>query len=159
MKWLDVSAGWSHVVLSGKKDTYAENKRVYAAGGRNDLGQLSCCDGEYRSISHIRLPQIIKEPTEHGIDKPLEHVVCGSEFTLALSSGDGCLYACGWNEHGNLGTGDVINGNEGWRKVQEYVETRNSNHKQHQNGQSHQKWPKSLAAGGAHCLVSLTSSF
>ncbi len=146
VKWSEVSAGWSHVVISGKSNVYNESRLVYAAWGRNDLGQLSCCNRDHRSTSHISLPQIVRHPIEDGIEKTLKQIICGSEYTLALSSDDRCLYACGWNEHGNLGTGDITNGSEGWRKVLVEME------KSYQS-QVHLKF---LAAGGAHCIVSLT---
>ena len=58
-------------------------------------------------------------------------IVCGSEYTLCLlritdavnpnkseqRRTEAQLWACGWNEHGNLGTGDALDVKRGWRSV------------------------------------------
>ena len=152
MKWIDVSTGWSHVVVWGITNGRGD-KKIYIAWGRNDMGQLSCCGENNCSNTYISLPQIVHAPIEDYVEKPLKQITCGSEYTLSLSY-DGRLFGCGWNEHGNLGTGDVINGREGWREV--IVDTNNYHQEnEHDNIHTHQSQPIAVAAGGAHCLVSL----
>lgn len=47
-------------------------------------------------------------PTSGAASHAITSIACGAEssyFTLSC----GCAFGCGWNEHGNLGTGDTIN--------------------------------------------------
>ena len=151
-------AGWSHVVISGRDNDKNINQIVHAAWGRNDMGQISCCGVESQN-PHIKRPQIVLDPIEDGIERTLGQIVCGSEYTLARDIADGSLYACGWNEHGNLGSGDIINGNKGWRKVHVDIEYNSQFESRHRLGceENHtRRQSLSIAAGGAHCLVSLT---
>lgn len=73
-----------------------------SASGMNEAGQLGHHSGE-PGFTPIDLPLD---------DKMLGAIACGSEHTLViLNSVGGCakVLGWGWNEHGNLGTGDTSN--------------------------------------------------
>lgn len=72
------------------------------ASGANEAGQLGRLGGE-AGFAPVDL---------HLDGKSLERIACGSEHTLVvLNPADGCgeVWGWGWNEHGNLGTGDTSN--------------------------------------------------
>ena len=72
------------------------------SSGKNEAGQLGRPSGE---------PGFAPVDLQLS-DKPLERIACGSEHTLAVLSrvgGPGEVWGWGWNEHGNLGTGDTSN--------------------------------------------------
>jgi len=72
------------------------------SSGTNEAGQLGRPIGE-PGFAPVHL---------HLDDKLLERVACGSEHTLAVLNrvgGPGEVWGWGWNEHGNLGTGDTSN--------------------------------------------------
>jgi alpha-tubulin suppressor-like RCC1 family protein len=85
----DIQTGWSHVVV------LLENSKTFERSmygwGRNDKGQLGL--GHY---------DMARQPTRIHCGTSPHTMSCGSEFTVAVAS-DGNLWACGWNEHGNLG--------------------------------------------------------
>lgn len=56
--------------------------------------------GEGEAEGHGRVGTLATSP-------PLTDLACGSEHTVALLR-CGCVAAWGWNEHGNLGTGDTV---------------------------------------------------
>ena len=75
---------------------------VVSSSGMNEAGQLGHPNGE---------------PGFAPVDLPLDGklaqtIVCGSEHTLVILKsvdGRGEVWGWGWNEHGNLGTGDTSN--------------------------------------------------
>ena len=72
------------------------------SSGTNEAGQLGRLSGE-PGFAPVDL---------HPDDKLLDRVACGSEHTLAVLGrvgGPGEVWGWGWNEHGNLGTGDTSN--------------------------------------------------
>ena len=72
------------------------------SSGTNQAGQLGRLGGE-PGFAPVDL---------HLDDKLLERIACGSEHTLVvLNPVNGCreVWGWGWNEHGNLGTGDTSN--------------------------------------------------
>lgn len=75
---------------------------ILTSGGMNEAGQLGHHTGETSFV-----------PVDLHLDsKLLGTIVCGSEHTLViLKSVDGYakVLGWGWNEHGNLGTGDTSN--------------------------------------------------
>lgn len=75
---------------------------LVSSSGVNEAGQLGRLGGE-PGFAPVDL---------HLEGSPLGMVVCGSEHTLVvLNPVDGCdeVWGWGWNEHGNLGTGDTSN--------------------------------------------------
>jgi alpha-tubulin suppressor-like RCC1 family protein/cation transport regulator ChaC len=91
-----ISCGWSHTVILTKclgDDTGPGSTRVYG-WGRNDRGQLGT-----GSADDVRLPRRLFET--HNV----QSIDCGSEFTAVVCANDS-VWSCGWNEHGNLATGD-----------------------------------------------------
>jgi alpha-tubulin suppressor-like RCC1 family protein len=91
-----ISCGWSHTVILIKwlgDGAGAGSTRVYG-WGRNDRGQLGTS-----STDNILLPLRLFET--HNV----KSVECGSEFTAVVCANDR-VWSCGWNEHGNLATGD-----------------------------------------------------
>lgn len=87
-----VSCGWTHVVAFSKTSCHS--------WGRNNYGQ---CGTDKFSASES-ISEVTSFPTTTQIVKCL----AGSEHCLALDT-EGCLYAWGWNEHGNCGVGTVDN--------------------------------------------------
>lgn len=85
----------------------------------------------------------------------LYHVWCGSEYTVGLGT-DGLLWSRGWNEHGNLGNGQLQKGVvDTWERVIAGTTTGedfgDTDRKQlHLNVSS--VWEGSLGCGGSHCL-------
>lgn len=86
-----ISCGWSHTVILVKDG--AGSTRVHG-WGRNDRGQLGT-----GSTDDVRLPRRLFETHD------VQSIECGSEFTVAVCANDS-VWSCGWNEHGNLATGD-----------------------------------------------------
>ena len=73
---------------------------LVSSSGTNEAGQLGRLSGE-PGFAPVDL---------HLGDKLLETIVCGSEHTLVILNpvdGRGEVWGWGWNEHGNLGTGDT----------------------------------------------------
>ena len=100
-----LSCGWSHNVIrvevmgeSKDGDEISSRSNVFYGWGRNDKGQLGTGDK-----STVTTPQTIFDGTAN---KLLQDVACSSESTIVIDT-KGKIYGCGWNEHGNLGTGNV----------------------------------------------------
>lgn len=120
--------GWSHTVLRGVRP---DGSIACAAWGRRDLGQYPLEDNRAVDSAGVprkngatggdslgesglrgppgtqgaehRAPQMLSLP--HGLR--IREVWAGSEFTVAADE-KGDLWACGWNEHGNLGRGGLL---------------------------------------------------
>jgi alpha-tubulin suppressor-like RCC1 family protein/cation transport regulator ChaC len=88
----DVQCGWSHTIALGKK---TNGKLVAVGWGRNDKGQLG---------TGIKVN--IERPTLLFASLELQSIACGSESTIAIDADGKTLWSCGWNDHGNVGTGD-----------------------------------------------------
>jgi alpha-tubulin suppressor-like RCC1 family protein len=91
-----ISCGWSHTVILARglgDGSGAKSTRVYG-WGRNDRGQLGT-----GSTDDVLLPRRMFET--HNV----QWIECGSEFTAVVCANDR-VWSCGWNEHGNLATGD-----------------------------------------------------
>lgn len=86
-----VDCGWSHTIAT----VHAQGTTSVFGWGRNDKGQLGL-----GSTAEVKSPtQIFKE------HKHIHAVSCGPESTVLVEV-DGTIFGCGWNEHGNLGTGN-----------------------------------------------------
>ena len=75
---------------------------LVSSSGVNDAGQLGRTNGA-PGFASVDL---------HLDGKLLETIACGSEHTLVVLTpvgGRGEVWGWGWNEHGNLGTGDTSN--------------------------------------------------
>ncbi|KAK4534399.1 hypothetical protein CDCA_CDCA01G0424 [Cyanidium caldarium] len=94
-RWHHVSSGWSHVAAVSVHADHTVRVRVL---GRDRFGQGSA-DGLQ---TRLHLPVSAEAPTT---PRGMLHVRCGAESTLLVDA-DGRVFACGWNEHGNLGCGD-----------------------------------------------------
>lgn len=88
-----VSCGWSHNVVLAK---CSNGSTIVFGWGRNDKGEL----GTGHS-GDVPIPVLLF--TSHNV----QSVACGSESTVFLDADDE-LWCCGWNEHGNLATGDAV---------------------------------------------------
>lgn len=85
-----IDCGWSHAVAAVKQD----DKVSLFGWGRNDKGQLGL-----GVTGNVATPTIL--PTISSIVS----FSCGSESTV-IADHQNKVWGCGWNEHGNLGTGD-----------------------------------------------------
>lgn len=92
-EYVGISCGWSHTIVLAK-DVAAGSMRVFG-WGRNDKGQLGI-----GSTVHQHHPVRLFELFENNI----RTISCGSESTVIVDDLD-MIWSCGWNEHGNLGTG------------------------------------------------------
>jgi alpha-tubulin suppressor-like RCC1 family protein len=83
----------------------------------------------------------------------IREIWCGSEFTVACDE-FGLLWACGWNEHGNLGDGTLSDSYE-WKPV--LISDHSMNNSIPDSPMVKQLrlshvWEASVATGGGHCL-------
>ncbi len=92
---VEVACGWSH--------TLARTRDGQVFGwGRKTFGQLGLGGGsEATAAAAVKAP--LRLPLPDGA-APVRRVAAGSEFSVVVGA-DGAVYACGWNEHGNLGLG------------------------------------------------------
>jgi hypothetical protein len=83
-------------------------------------------------------------------------VWCGSEFTVACSD-EGDLWSTGWNEHGNLGVGEIdSNVCVSWRRVRPVAEDSEadaSRPSKEWKSEPFLLWAGALACGGGHCVA------
>lgn len=92
--FLDIECGWSHCVLANRNEC---GKVLFFGWGRNDKGQLG-----------LGISGHAASPTQLAKGLPLIHSFsCGAESTMWVDE-SGMIYGCGWNEHGNLGTGNDL---------------------------------------------------
>eukprot|EP00980_Cylindrotheca_fusiformis_P007349 scaffold1525_cov142-Cylindrotheca_fusiformis.AAC.149 len=90
---VSVDCGWSHsLVCAHTKDGGLET----FGWGRNDKGQLGT--GSHSSSEPF--------PKRLFANRQLSFVSCGSEFTIAIEAESNRILGCGWNEHGNIATGN-----------------------------------------------------
>jgi len=87
---VSVYCGWSHTIIQVESPG---GKRFFGFG-RNDKGQL----GFSPNIQEYKIIELFT-------DRKIRSIQCGSESTMVIDT-DGQLLGCGWNEHGNLGTGN-----------------------------------------------------
>jgi len=129
---VSVYCGWSHTIIQVKN---TGGNRFFGFG-RNDKGQLGFPPN---SQEH--------EPIELFTDKKIRSIQCGSESTMVIDT-DGQLLGCGWNEHGNLGTGD---------QEDSFILSLTLGAKGVTPPDTMQKTDMSLAVGGAHYLTAAVS--
>jgi alpha-tubulin suppressor-like RCC1 family protein len=82
-----ICCGWNHSVV------LTDDKNLYLAG-KGDLGQQGNGKVENQSKFHLVLDMV-------------EDIFCATENNFAVRNGE--VLAWGWNEHGNLLTGDFVN--------------------------------------------------
>lgn len=144
---VDIDCGWSHnIAMVQAADDKAQNNGITVYGwGRNDKAQLgTIVDGK----AIVDVPQLLH--TLIG-GKAIHDVCCGGESIMGLNK-DGYIYGCGWNEHGNLSTGNADD-------MQEFTEIEGA-HRICTPPPHHDKSTESkiiMAAGGAHFLAMLSS--
>lgn len=101
---LDIDCGWSHC-LALVKDKDSDKTQLYG-WGRNDKGQLGI-----PSTFHVIFPQSIQigkdDDNEEEISININGFGCGAESSMILNTKDNSLWSCGWNEHGNLSSGET----------------------------------------------------
>jgi alpha-tubulin suppressor-like RCC1 family protein len=88
-----LSCGWYHTVVQLRCED--DGSTLVYGFGRNDRGQLGT-----GSTETVRFPRRLFE--SHNV----QSLGCGSEFTAVVDD-SGKVWSCGWNEHGNLATGDA----------------------------------------------------
>ncbi|KAK9767938.1 hypothetical protein K7432_001801 [Basidiobolus ranarum] len=98
---VDISSGWNHI-------TVLDQQGHLYTWGRNDHFQLGMSVVEDNE-EWLRVPVALTyRPQRIPLRRPVIEFVCGSEHTIALCENDEC-FTWGWNEHGNCGTGNVVN--------------------------------------------------
>jgi len=143
---VDIDCGWSHNIAIVEADGEGQNNGITVYGwGRNDKAQLgTIVDGKVI----VDAPQLLH--TLIG-SKAIHNVCCGGESIMGLNK-DGYIYGCGWNEHGNLSTGNA-------NDIQKFTEIEGVHRictPPPHDGKSMEK-NIIMAAGGAHFLVMLSS--
>ena len=136
---IDIDCGWSHNIALVQS---IESESVIYGWGRNDRSQLGI-DCEDKVFDEPRLLY------KHLQGKIIKNTTCGAE-SIMLQDEDGQIYGSGWNEHGNLSTGDAVNVQE-IRKLSGDV--RRGVPDLLDNGDNRNLI---LAAGGAHFLLMRT---
>jgi protein ATS1 len=94
----DVQCTWNGTTAVASDDCTS----LVSSSGMNEAGQLGRPSGE-PGFAPVNLPLDVKL---------VGAIVCGSEHTLVILKSIGGrdeLWGWGWNEHGNLGTGDTFN--------------------------------------------------
>lgn len=93
----------------------------------------------------------------------IAEVWCGSEYTI-VSSELGYLWSCGWNEHGNLGIGEIVDSLSEWKPVVFSTGTVSPPGGETVEGvlsacvevsRLLSVWDGSLCCGGGHCVALL----
>ena len=92
-----IGSGWNHCIAITKK-----KPNLIYTWGRCDYGQLGVTSSE----SFIKSPQLIQLPLY--VDQNIKQFGVGSEHCIVLLENGKCL-VWGWNEHGQLGLGDIEN--------------------------------------------------
>jgi len=139
---VDIDCGWSHNIAMVQSHDEVQNNGIVVYGwGRNDKAQLgNILDGK----STVDIPQLLH--TRIG-EKDIFDVCCGGESIMALTA-DRDIYGCGWNEHGNLSTGNTDD-------MQEFTKIEGIHRicSPPPNDTSSRKKNVIMAAGGAHFLA------
>mmetsp|Transcript_27607 Transcript_27607/g.42803 ORF Transcript_27607/g.42803 Transcript_27607/m.42803 type:complete len:520 (+) Transcript_27607:986-2545(+) len=130
---ISIDCGWSHCIalcrLDDNDDNVEEEIVTMYGWGRNDKGQLGNLGRD-----NISIPEKLRCA---GI--AVLKALCGSECTMVVDcSGD--IWACGWNEHGNLAIGSMEDALE-FVRIQGTDMPRTGGH------------GKLLAVGGAHFIA------
>lgn len=98
-----VSAGWHHAVA------VLESGEMWA-WGRADHGQLGMRAPKEEGDGWLdELVAVSFRPVRMQAMGVVREVACGSEHAVAMLE-DGRAVAWGWNEHGNCGNGDIVDG-------------------------------------------------
>jgi alpha-tubulin suppressor-like RCC1 family protein len=95
----DISCGWSHTVALA---TNAKGEVAVFGWGRYDKGQLGNAKSESGDSTAVGAPtRLFGALTEEIVS-----VTCGSESSIIVDCANK-IWSCGWNEHGNLGSGSA----------------------------------------------------
>eukprot|EP00559_Dactyliosolen_fragilissimus_P006808 CAMPEP_0184870952 /NCGR_PEP_ID=MMETSP0580-20130426/39340_1 /TAXON_ID=1118495 /ORGANISM="Dactyliosolen fragilissimus" /LENGTH=735 /DNA_ID=CAMNT_0027373351 /DNA_START=173 /DNA_END=2377 /DNA_ORIENTATION=- len=137
-----IDCGWSHciaIVLAkiNKSGQLDQEKHIYG-WGRNDKGQLGC----EPYLRELPLYALYKDIA----GRKIKSFSCGAESSMLVDE-SGKIWGCGWNDHGNISTGD----NSDVYEMTEIVGTTMRNPKLDQSYNSE----IIVAAGGAHFLSTL----
>lgn len=102
------------------------------------------------------LPQLLIQPIPN---EQISEIWAGSEFSIVLTDITNKLFACGWNEHGNLGIGhheeEELENNQDSPKIPSPIVRSWKMIKDKDNNMSPllaHHWEGSLACGGGHVL-------
>ncbi|WP_374033313.1 RCC1 domain-containing protein [Bdellovibrio bacteriovorus] len=90
------STTWQKVALSSEGTCGLNDGKLYC-WGRNDAG---------RSATGSMVPSEVTEPTQVGADSDWQDLVGGTHFSCGIRSGE--LYCWGFNQFGQLATGDIL---------------------------------------------------
>ena len=147
VRWVEVNSGWSHVVIRGVR---SDGTTVFAGWGRSDMGQLPRDDSQLSAPEkRTLLPTCLtKLPGGHHFTD----VWTAAESTFATDEG-GLLWSSGWNEHGNLGTGDCEN-----RVTWSQVSTANKDGQLRQIRLALRNCAEAFACSGSHCFAIIDCS-
>jgi cation transport regulator ChaC/alpha-tubulin suppressor-like RCC1 family protein len=140
VRWQRVVCGWSHAVARGIR---SDGSLVFWTWGRCDMGQ--CLTIEASGSLDGQTPRQVR-PLPGGAE--IAEVWAGAEFTVVCDS-RGAVWGCGWNEHGNLGNGDVHCRNvlDEWQPSVEHSVSGDS-----RQVQLASVWEGALSCGGGHVL-------
>lgn len=94
----DICCGWSHCIASVSGNGKDMEGTQLFGWGRNDKGQLGLGISEDNVSTACMIPNEVPS---------ISAVVCGSESTMVVDR-NGKIWGCGWNEHGNIGTGHIM---------------------------------------------------
>ena len=134
----DVGCGWSHVLVKTR------DGQVWG-WGRNTFGQLA----QVQESSTAAAAVMVASPMPRRLlpssgclpnGARVQEIACGTESSVAVGE-DGSVWACGWNEHGNLGVGDRKD-KKGWTRVPGFP-----------SSDEKDEGKMLVACGGAHVLV------
>ena len=89
---IDIECGWSHTVVIVKN---SDDSTSVFGWGRNDKGQIGT-----GATNNVLAP--VRLFASHSV----KLIACGSECTIVVDDLDQ-IWSSGWNEHGNLATGDT----------------------------------------------------
>ncbi len=151
---IDIDCGWSHNVAI-VCDAVDNNRIKCYAWGRSDKSQFGILDK-----NHVDTPTSILN-TMMEDSQSIKKAVCGSEFTL-IQTDKGDIFGCGWNEHGNLSSGDDIDVHfftkiSGMKQIRTFYDRSTSNEVNESSSESCSKSGREvlIAAGGAHFLAAM----
>ena len=102
-----LACGWSHCIAI--KAATSPEGWCFFSWGRGDMGQLG--RGCPKPVDGTHTPGVVAgvDCTCGAISPPSSPTaVCGSESTIVALPCGQCVWAWGWNEHGNLGVGEGL---------------------------------------------------